>query len=146
MTKGEELVELAQSIQLFHKSLDKFTEWLTESERHLNSRKSIPRRFALFQTLLKQVDEQKVFQAQLDVYKEHFIDLNKLATHLQFVSPKSESIYVKNSLLAVQTRWQRIVTRSTERNKELQKTLQQAKKVGFHLSDKVEAMPEDSFT
>jgi hypothetical protein len=129
LTKGQELIELAHSIELFHSSLQKFTEWLTETERYLNHQKPVQRRFALIQTLLKQIDDHKTFQIQLQSYKEHLIDLDKLATHLKFVSPKTDSIYIRNSLTAVQTRWQKILTRTTERTKELQKAFQDAKKV-----------------
>jgi dystonin len=129
LTKGEELIELAHSIELFHSSLQKFTEWLTETERHLNHQKVLPRRFASIQTLLKQIDDHQALQTQLEIYKEHLIDLDKLGTHLKFVSPKNESIFIRNSLATVQTRWQRIVTRTTERTKDLQKAFQQANKV-----------------
>lgn len=132
LSKGQELMELAHSIDLFHSSLQNFTEWLTETERYLNNLKPIQRRFGLIQTLLKQIDDHKVFQTQLQTYKEHLIDLDKLATHLKFVSPKPDSIYIRNSLVAVQTRWQKILTRTTERTKELQKAFHEARKVtGF---------------
>lgn len=129
MTKGQELIELAHSIELFHSSLQKFTEWLSETERHLNQQKAIPRRFASIQTLLKQIDDHQVLQSQLETYKEHLIDLDKLGTHLKFVSPKNDSVFIRNSLAAVQARWQKILTRTTERTKELQKAFHEAKKV-----------------
>ncbi|CAF3411588.1 unnamed protein product [Rotaria sp. Silwood1] len=128
LSKGQELIELAHSIELFHSSLQKFTEWLNETERYLNNLKPVQRRFALIQTLLKQIDDHELFQTQLQTYKEHLIDLDKLATHLKFVSPKNDSIYIRNSLIAVQTRWQKILTRTTERTKELQKAFQETKK------------------
>ena len=129
LIKGHELVELAHSIELFHSSLQKFTEWLTETERHLNQQKAVPRRFASIQTLLKQIDDHQALQAQLETYKEHLIDLDKLGTHLKFVSPKNDSVFIRNSLATAQTRWQKILTRTTERTKELQKAFQEAKKV-----------------
>ncbi|CAF1104230.1 unnamed protein product [Adineta ricciae] len=136
LTKGQELIELAHSIELFHSSLQKFTEWLTDTERYLNHQKPVQRRFGLIQTLLKQIDDHKVFQIQLQTYKEHLIDLDKLATHLKFVSPKNDSIYIRNSLISVQTRWQKILTRTTERTKELQKAFQDAKKaIGPEVTD-----------
>lgn len=114
---------------MFHSSLQKFTEWLTETERYLNSLKPVQRRYGLVQTLLKQIDDHELFQAQLQTYKEHLIDLDKLATHLKFVSPKNDSIYIRNSLIAVHSRWQKILARTTERTKELQKAFQESKKV-----------------
>jgi dystonin len=129
LIKGQELLELTHSIELFHKSLQKFAEWLTESERYLNTRKPVPRRFGLFQTLLKQIDEHKTFENQLEIYKKHFIDLDKLATHLKYLAPKNDSIYIRNSLVSIQTRWQKILLRTNERTKELEKVFQQTKKV-----------------
>lgn len=129
LTKGQELIEIAHSIELFHSSLQKFTEWLNETERYLNSLKPVQRRFGVVQTLLKQIDDHETFQKQLQTYKEHLIDLDKLATHLKFVSPKNDSVYIRNSLIAAQTRWQKVLTRTTERTKELQKAFQETKKV-----------------
>ncbi|CAF4468439.1 unnamed protein product [Rotaria socialis] len=127
--KGQELIQLTESIEIFHTSLKKFTTWLTESERFLNTQKPIPRRFALFQTLLQQADDHRAFQNQLEIYKQHYIDLDKLATHLQYVLPKNDSIYIRNSLISVQTRWQNINTRANEKMKELEKAVQAAKKI-----------------
>ncbi|CAF2636953.1 unnamed protein product [Rotaria sp. Silwood2] len=129
LKKGQELLELTQSIELFHASLKKFNDYLTESERHLNTQKPIQRRFALFQTLLKQVDEHKTFQNQLEIYKQHFADLDKLAIHLKYILPKNDSIYIRNSLTSVQMRWQNILMRANERMKELDKAVQAAKKI-----------------
>lgn len=129
ISKGQELIELAHSIELFHKSLDKFNEWLSESERRLNQQKPVARRFASIQTLLQQIDEHQQMQNQLEIYKEHLLDLDKLATHLKFVTPKKDSLFIRNSLATAQNRWQKIVTRTTERTKDLQKAFQQAKQV-----------------
>ena len=136
LTKGEELVELAHSIELFHSSLQKFTEWLNETERYLNNLKPVQRRFGLIQILLKQIDDHEAFQIQLQTYKERLIDLDKLATHLQFVSPKNDSIYIRNSLIALQKRWQKVLTRTTERTKELDKVFRETKKVICKLDTK----------
>lgn len=116
-------------MDLFHQSLHKFTEWLGESERTLNSRKSIPRRFALFQVLLNQINEHRSFQLQLDDHREQFLDLTRLATQLTFALSKLESIHMRNSLISVQSRWQRLLTRAAERYSDLQNALQEAKKV-----------------
>ncbi len=129
LTKGQEQVELTHSIELFQKSLQKFTEYLTESERFLNNQKSIQRYVRLFQTLLNQIDEHQTFENQLEIYQTHLIDLEKLATHLTFVLPKTDSISIRKSLISIQTRWQKILIRTTQRTKELEKIFQDTKKV-----------------
>ncbi|CAF1052712.1 unnamed protein product [Rotaria sordida] len=129
LKKGQELLELTHSIELFHTLLKKSTDFLTESERYLNIQKPIQRRFALYQTLLKQIDEHKIFQNQLETYKQYFIDLDKLAIHLKYILPKNDSIYIRNSLISVQTRWQNILTRANQKMKELEKAIQTAKKI-----------------
>ncbi|CAF1221360.1 unnamed protein product [Rotaria sordida] len=129
LKKGQELLELTHSIELFHTLLKKSTDFLTESERYLNTQKPIQRRFALYQTLLKQIDEHKIFQNQLETYKQYFIDLDKLAIHLKYILPKNDSIYIRNSLISVQTRWQNILTRANQKMKELEKAIQTAKKI-----------------
>ena len=129
LKKGEELAELTRSMELFYQSLHKFTDWLGESERYLNSRKSIPRRFAVFQVLLNQIDEHRSFQTQLEDHREQFLDLTRVAAHLALALSKLESIHMRNSLISVQSRWQRLGTRAAERHADLQKVLQDAKKV-----------------
>ncbi len=121
LIKGEELVDLTQSIELFHQSLQKFMEYLTECERYLNTQKPVQRHFRLYQTLLKQIDEHKSFENQCEVYKEHLINLDKLAAHLTFVVPKKDSIHIRNSLTSVQRRWEKVLMRTNQRSKELEK-------------------------
>ncbi|CAF1124963.1 unnamed protein product [Adineta steineri] len=124
LTKSEELLDLKNSIEFFHKSLQKFTEQLSENERYLNTQKPIQRRFGLYPTLLKQMNEYKTFQNQLETSKEQFNDLNKLAIRL-----KIDSNSIKNSLTSIQIRWQKILTRTNERRKELEKVFQETKKI-----------------
>ncbi len=127
LIKGKELVDLTQSIEFFHQSLQKFTEYLIECERYLNSRKFIQRHFRLYQILLNQIDEHKSFENQCKIYKEHLINLDKLTTHLIFVVPKKDSIHIRNSFISVQKRWEKILIRKNQRTKELEKM----KKVNF---------------
>ncbi|CAF1503793.1 unnamed protein product [Adineta steineri] len=124
LTKSEELLDLKNSIEFFHKSLQKFAEQLSENERYLNTQKPIQRRFGLYPTLLKQMNEYKTFQNQLETSKEQFNDLNKLAIRL-----KIDSNSIKNSLTSIQIRWQKILTRTNERRKELEKVFQETKKI-----------------
>jgi hypothetical protein len=48
---------------------------------------------------------------------------------LKYLAPKNDSIYIRNSLVSIQTRWQKILLRTNERTKELEKVFQQTKKV-----------------
>ncbi len=87
----------------------------------MNSQKPIQRHFRLYQTLLKQIDEHKSFENQCEIYKEHLINLDKLATHLTFVVPKKDSIHIRNSLGSIQRRWEKIQIRTNQRTKEFEK-------------------------
>ena len=127
--KHDKLRELKHSMNSFHRLLQKFLDLLGENERFLNTRKPVHRRFALYSALLNQMDEQKAFQKQLDTYKQQFHDLEKIVGHLKMITSKADINQILNSFASVQTRWQRLLTRTNERTKELEKVFQETKKV-----------------
>jgi dystonin len=129
LQKGEELIELARSLDLFHRSLKKFVDYLVECERYLNTRTAIPRRFALYQLLVKQIHEHQSFVNQNQIYNDYFHDLNRLATTLLCHPSKFNTIPIRNSLISIQTRWQRILIRSTERSQALHKIMEDSRNV-----------------
>ena len=127
--KSQEFVELTHSVDFYYRPLKIFTEWLVECERYLSSQRPVQHRLALCQTLLKQIDDHQLFQNQLKTYKERFIDLHKLAIHLKCLLPKTDSIYIRNSLVPIQTRWHKVRIRTNEKMKELEKAAQETRKV-----------------
>lgn len=127
--QNEKFTQLKQSLDLFDRSAVKFTEWLTETERYLNSRKTISRRFGLLDVLLKQIDEHQTIEKQLELWKNSFVTLSQLATNLISNLSKFDSIRIRHSFNSMESRWQRVSIRINERHKDLQRALENAKKV-----------------
>lgn len=76
-----------------------------------------------------------LYQAlQKDVSKnrETMIALDKTGTHLKYFSQKQDVILIKNLLASVQHRWEKIVSRSAERTRHLEKGYKEAKQVKKH--------------
>ncbi|CAF0917768.1 unnamed protein product, partial [Didymodactylos carnosus] len=125
LKKGQDITEISKSIELFHITLQKFIAWLTDTERQLNNLNPVCR--GILPTILKQIDDHDQFQQMLNEYKEYLLNLQKLGTHLKFTCPKQDCTLVKNLLLSVQQRWDKIIVRSKERTRELNKAYQEAK-------------------
>lgn len=127
--RQEEFNVFNQSVQIYQRSLKCFIESLNESERYLNSRKAIGRRFTFNQTLLKELDEHRTFENQIQLCKEQFINLNNLASEFIELLPKVDAAPIRSSLISVQSRWQRVLTRANERTEALNKWHEERKKV-----------------
>lgn len=61
------------------------------------------------------------------------IALDKTGTHLKYFSQKQDVILIKNLLASVQHRWEKIVSRSAERTRHLEKGYKEAKQVKNHI-------------
>jgi len=55
------------------------------------------------------------------------LNLDKLGTHLKYFSQKQDVILIKNLLVSVQNRWEKIVSRSAERTRDLERGFKEAK-------------------
>ena len=55
--------------------------------------------------------------------------LDKMGTHLKYFSQKQDVILIKNLLTSVQHRWEKIVSRSAERTRHLERGYKEAKQV-----------------
>lgn len=108
-TKRDDLYALSQSIEDLHRLVEKFHEYLTVCERYLNGLKPISR----YSCLSEQMTEHEMFEKQLEIYEEFWMNLNEQNRCLR----KQETI----SLVTMQTRWQKIRMRSVQRRKDLEK-------------------------
>ncbi|XP_010616208.1 dystonin isoform X17 [Fukomys damarensis] len=122
--KLEEALSLAVQ---FHDSLQDFISWLTQAEQTLNvaSRPSL-----ILDTVLFQIDEHKVFANEVNSHREQIIDLDKTGTHLKYFSQKQDVVLIKNLLISVQNRWEKVVQRLVERGRSLDDARKRAKQ--FH--------------
>ncbi|XP_037321345.2 dystonin isoform X5 [Pungitius pungitius] len=129
---AERTVKLEEALTLatdFHNSLQDFINWLTQAEQtlHMVSPASL-----ILDTIMFQIDEHKMFVTEVNSYRDHIIELDKTGTHLKYFSQKQDVVLIKNLLLSVQGRWEKLVQRSVERGRLLDDARKRAKQ--FHES------------
>ena len=100
----------------FHESLQAFVEWLTDAEKRLAGAEPISR---VLNTVQRQVDDHKSFQKEIGNYRESMLQLDKKGSHLKYFSQKQDVILIKNLLVSVQHRWERVVAKGTEKMRAL---------------------------
>jgi len=108
----------------FHNTLQSFVEWLTYSEKILATMKPPSR---LLETIQAQIEEHKVFQGEISSQREIMLSLDKKGTHLKYFAQKQDVILIKNLLVSVQNRWEKIVSKSAERTRALDNAYKEAK-------------------
>ncbi|KAM9320102.1 microtubule-actin cross-linking factor 1 [Gastrophryne carolinensis] len=122
--KLEEALTLATD---FQNSLQDFINWLTQAEQSLNV---APPPSLILDTVLFQIDEHKIFVNEVNVHREQIIELDKTGNQLKFLSQKQDVVLIKNLLLSVQSRWEKLVQRSVDRGRSLDDARKRAKQ--FH--------------
>ncbi|KAH9415294.1 hypothetical protein DERP_006388 [Dermatophagoides pteronyssinus] len=108
-------IALAEAID-FHDSFNKFVEWLTEAEKYLNNLQPVSR---VIERITKQIEEHKNFQKDLGNHRETMMELDKKGTHLKYFSQKQDVILIKNLLVNVQHRWEKVLAKTAERSRNL---------------------------
>ncbi|UXI17137.1 cathepsin O-like cysteine peptidase protein [Sarcoptes scabiei] len=116
-------IALAEAID-FHNSLEKFVEWLTEAEKYLNNLQPVSK---VLERITKQIEEHKNFQKDLGEKREMMMELDKKGTHLKYFSQKQDVILIKNLLVSVQHRWEKVLARASERSRNLDYGLRETK-------------------
>ncbi|XP_056291885.1 dystonin isoform X5 [Pseudoliparis swirei] len=127
---AERKVKLEEALTLatdFHNSLQDFINWLTQGEQTLNM---VSPASLILDTIMFQIDEHKVFVTEVNSHREHIIELDQTGTHLKYFSQKQDVVLIKNLLLSVQGRWEKLVQRSVERGRLLDDARKRAKQ--FH--------------
>merc|ERR1712223_72529 len=113
----------------FHDALQAFIDWLTNAEKTLANLKPVSR---VIETILVQIEEHKEFQAEVSTQRETMLSLDKKGTYLKYFSQKQDVILIKNLLVSVQHRWEKVVSKSAERTRALDYGYKEAKE--FHES------------
>uniref|UniRef100_A0A452H7D9 Microtubule actin crosslinking factor 1 n=1 Tax=Gopherus agassizii TaxID=38772 RepID=A0A452H7D9_9SAUR len=111
----------------FQNSLQDFINWLTLAEQSLNV---APPPSLILNTVLSQIDEHKVFANEVNAHRDQIIELDQTGNHLKFLSQKQDVVLIKNLLVSVQSRWEKVVQRSVERGRALDDARKRAKQ--FH--------------
>ncbi|XP_067876269.1 microtubule-actin cross-linking factor 1 isoform X9 [Heterodontus francisci] len=124
---NEQKVKLEEALNLateFHNSLQDFINWLTQAEQTLTlaSPPSL-----ILDTIMFQIDEHKVFANEVNSHREKIIELDKTGTHLKYFSQKQDVVLIKNLLISVQARWEKVVQRSVDRGRGLDDARKRAK-------------------
>uniref|UniRef100_A0A667YHU0 Microtubule actin crosslinking factor 1 n=1 Tax=Myripristis murdjan TaxID=586833 RepID=A0A667YHU0_9TELE len=124
LAKLEEAVALATGFQT---SLQDTINWLTQAEQTLNMAQPPS---LILDTVLFQIDEHKVFVNEVNTHREQVLALEKAGSQLRFASLKQDVVLIKNLLLSVQARWEKLVQRSLDRGRHLDEARKRAKQ--FH--------------
>lgn len=111
----------------FHEALQSFVEWLTSAEKQLASASPVSRVLEIIQT---QIEEHKILQKDVSIHREAMLLLDKKGTHLKYFSQKQDVILIKNLLVSVQHRWERVVAKAAERTRSLDHGYKEARE--FH--------------
>lgn len=111
----------------FHDALQAFVEWLTSAEKQLASASSVSRVLEVIQV---QIEEHKILQKDVSIHREAMLLLDKKGTHLKYFSQKQDVILIKNLLVSVQHRWERVVAKAAERTRSLDHGYKEARE--FH--------------
>ncbi|XP_049292086.1 dystonin isoform X22 [Anopheles funestus] len=111
----------------FHDALQAFVEWLTQAEKQLSSASAVSRVLEMIQ---QQMEEHKVLQKDVSIHRESMLLLDKKGTHLKYFSQKQDVILIKNLLVSVQHRWERVVAKAAERTRALDHGYKEARE--FH--------------
>ncbi|XP_042296325.1 microtubule-actin cross-linking factor 1 isoform X12 [Sceloporus undulatus] len=123
-SKLEEALNLATE---FQNSLQDFINWLTLAEQSLNV---APPPSLILATVLSQIEDHKVFANEVNAHRDQIIGLDQSGNQLKFLSQKQDVVLIKNLLVSVQSRWEKVVQRSVERGRALDDARKRAKQ--FH--------------
>lgn len=100
----------------FHETLQNFVEWLTLAEKQLSGAPPVSR---ILEIIQQQMEEHKNLQKDVSIHRESMLLLDKKGTHLKYFSQKQDVILIKNLLVSVQHRWERVVAKVAERTRSL---------------------------
>lgn len=71
----------------------------------------------------------QVFVNEVNTHREQVLALEKAGSQLRFSSLKQDVVLIKNLLLSVQARWDKLVQRSLDRGRHLDEARKRAKQV-----------------
>lgn len=71
----------------------------------------------------------QVFVNEVNTHREQVLALEKAGSQLRFASLKQDVVLIKNLLLSVQARWDKLVQKSLDRGRHLDEARKRAKQV-----------------
>lgn len=115
-------IALADAEEL-HSSMAVMNEWLSSAETRLGRLQPVSR---IPGTLEKQIAEQSSFQSEISVHREFMTDIHSKGTKMQYYCEKKDAIPIKNLLVSMKHRFDKIISRCTDRTKQLNSALQES--------------------
>lgn len=111
----------------FDEALQQFVAWLSEAENFLLNQQPVSR---ILEIVIQQIEEHNIFKKDVTAHREVMRNLDAKGTHLKYFSQKQDVILIKNLLVSVQHRWEKIISKAAERTRALDLGIKEAK--DFH--------------
>ena len=108
----------------FDEALQQFVNWLSEAENFLTNQQPVSR---ILDIVIQQIEEHNNFKKDVTAHREVMMNLDKKGTHLKYFSQKQDVILIKNLLVSVQHRWEKVVSKAAERTRALDLGYKEAK-------------------
>lgn len=122
--KKGKLVNALNKACEFNEKYHEFVRWLNDIEKSFNNLKS----FSKIQAILdEQIIAHQKLQISISNQREHILELDRLGTYLKYYSQKQDAILIKNLLISIQNRWEKIVSKSSNRTRDLERGYQEVK-------------------
>ncbi len=122
--RKEKLEQAFKDANEFHSNLQGFIAWLTNTENSLNLNRPVSK---VLEIINNQICEHQLLQKNITEHRSEMIALDTLGYQLKYFSQKQDVILIKNVLISVQNRWEKIVSRSAERTRDLERGYKDSK-------------------
>ncbi|XP_071483801.1 microtubule-actin cross-linking factor 1-like [Diadema antillarum] len=122
--RKRKLEEALTQAQKFHDQLQAFISWLTTAEKTMNNSKPPS---TVLDTINQQIAEHKEFLMEVQAKKETMRELDRAGTQLKYFSQKQDVTLIKNLLISVQNRWDKVQSRCNDRTRQLDSGFKRAK-------------------
>ncbi|MFH4984516.1 hypothetical protein AB6A40_011225 [Gnathostoma spinigerum] len=116
-------IALSDAEQL-HGEIESMCVWLSSVEAQLTQLEPISR---IPDPLEKQILSHAEFQQEVSAHRELMIDMHSKGTKLQYYCEKKDAIPIKNLLVSMKHRFDKIVSRSADRSRQLDSAFQEAR-------------------
>uniref|UniRef100_A0AC34GLC6 Uncharacterized protein n=1 Tax=Panagrolaimus sp. ES5 TaxID=591445 RepID=A0AC34GLC6_9BILA len=118
---NEKLVDRQKKLEIalddainLNNDMQSMTRWLDNAENYLSNLPQISR---LPDTLNRQMDSHLAFVDKVGGQREVMSDLNTRGSKIQFTCEKKDAIPIKNRLISLKHRFDKIVNRTADRTK-----------------------------
>jgi len=109
----EKLQEYLEDSRKFEVNFEAFQSWLSRGECYLN--KEVERSFSVREEHLQdRYDDMTKFEKDIGDKRKDLEDLSELASKIRYFASRQDSLAVKNKMVSLRGRWQKLVPDSNE--------------------------------